>query len=148
MRARSAGTRGKIKRNDRDKASLTQLEEAEGRLLRAIGVYAQGFHKTFRYTLLLFYWWKMATTLKIDRVKKEELDRFVASILLREGIKISLQEALGTMIDYALENEEVIKRLKGLPPLEDDPAWKALEEPTHWGVKDSSRRVDEYVYGR
>lgn len=91
----------------------------------------------------------MATTLKIDKVKKEELDRFVASILLREGIKISLQEALGTMIDYALENEEeVIKRLKGLPPLEDDLAWKALEEPTHWGVKDSSRRVDEYVYGR
>jgi len=140
---------GKIKRNDQDKVLLDQPEEAEERLLRTIFVCIQGFHKAFKYTLLLFYWWKMATTLKIDRAKKEELDRFVASILLREGIKISLQEALDTMIDYALENEEeIIKRLKGLPPLEEDPAWKALEEPTHWGVKDSSRRVDEYVYGR
>jgi hypothetical protein len=34
-----------------------------------------------------------------------------------------------------------------LPVLEEDPAWKALKNPKHWGVKDSSKRIDEFVYG-
>ncbi|MEM3090900.1 MAG: hypothetical protein QXW17_03975 [Candidatus Bathyarchaeia archaeon] len=90
----------------------------------------------------------MSATIKIELEKKEKLDRFVASLLLKEGIKITLQEALSLIIDYALENEEeIIKRLKMLPPLEEDPAWKALENPVHWGVKDSSRRIDEALYG-
>jgi hypothetical protein len=90
----------------------------------------------------------VSATIKIEWEKKEKLDRFVASLLLREGIKITLQEALGIIIDYALENEEeIIKRLKALLPLEEDPAWKLLEKPLHWGVKDSSKLIDEYLYG-
>jgi len=86
----------------------------------------------------------VSSTIKIEREKKEKLDKFVASLLLREGIKITLQEALGLIIDYALENEEeIIKRLKELPPIEEDPAWKALENPKHWGIKNSSKRIDE-----
>jgi len=81
--------------------------------------------------------------------KKEKLDRFLALLLLREGIKITLQEALGLIIDYALQNEEqIIQKLKELPPLEEDLAWKAIENPTSWGIKDSSKRIDEYLYGR
>jgi len=88
-------------------------------------------------------------TIKIEEEKKTKLDRFLASLLLQEGIKISLQEAIGLMVDYALENEEeIIRKLKELPPLEADPAWKTLEKPRHWGVKDSSKRVDEFLYGR
>lgn len=91
----------------------------------------------------------MSATVKIELQKKEKLDRFIASLLLREGIKITLQEALGLIIDYALENEEeIIKRLKELPPLEQDPAWKLIEDPKHWGVRDSSKRIDEFLYGR
>lgn len=90
----------------------------------------------------------MSATIKIEYEKKEKLDRFLAHLLLREGIKITLQEALGLIIDYALQNEEqIIKKLKELPPLEEDPAWKALEKPSHWGVKDSSKRIDETLYG-
>jgi hypothetical protein len=51
------------------------------------------------------------------------------------------------MIDYALENEEEIIKKLGVAVLEEDPAWKALENPKHWGVKDSSKRIDEFVYG-
>jgi len=92
---------------------------------------------------------KMTVAVKIEDAKKEKLDRFLASILLKEGIKITLQEALGLMVDYALENEEgFIKRLRELPPLEEDPAWKELESPKHWGVRDSSRRIDEFLHGR
>jgi hypothetical protein len=88
-------------------------------------------------------------TVKIERDKKEKLDKFIASLLLREGIKITLQEALGLIIDYALQNEEqIIQKLKGLPPLEEDPAWKAIESPTHWGIRDSSKRIDEFLYGK
>ncbi len=91
----------------------------------------------------------MTTSIKIEGTKKEKLDKFLASLLLQEGVKITLQEAIGLMVDYALENEEaIIKRLKELPPLENDPAWKALENPKHWGIKDSSKRIDEFVYGR
>ncbi len=92
---------------------------------------------------------KLTATIKIEHEKKEKLDKFLASLLLREGIKITLQEAIGLMIDYALENEDdIIQRLKELPPLEQDPAWKALENPKHWGIKDSSKRIDEFLYGR
>lgn len=91
----------------------------------------------------------MSATVKIEQRKKEKLDKFLASLLLREGIKITLQEALSLIIDYALENEEeIIKKLRELPPLEEDPAWKTIENPTHWGIKDSSKRIDEFLYGR
>jgi len=91
----------------------------------------------------------LTVTIKIEDEKKEKLDKFIASLLLQEGVKITLQEAVGLMVDYALENEEEFKRkLKELPPLEEDIAWKALENPVHWRIKDSSKRVDEFLYGR
>jgi hypothetical protein len=91
----------------------------------------------------------MTVTIKIEEAKKEKVDKFLASLLLQQGIKVTLQEAIGLMVDYALENEEdIIRRLRELPPLEMDPAWKALENPRHWGIKDSSKRIDEFIYGR
>jgi len=90
----------------------------------------------------------LTTTIKIEDTKKEKLDKFLASLLLQEGVKITLQEAISLIVDYALENQEdIIKRLKELPPLEEDPAWKNLENPKHWGIKDSSKRIDEHLYG-
>ncbi len=90
----------------------------------------------------------MTTAIKIEETKKAKVERFQASLLLEENIKITMQEIIGLMIDYALENEEeIIKKLKELPVLEDDPAWKTLDNPKHWGVKDSSQRIDELNYG-
>lgn len=90
-----------------------------------------------------------ATTIKIDGAKKQKLDRFLAQLLLREGKKVTLQEAVGLMIDHALKNEdEFIQDLKDLPPVEEDPLWKMMENPEHWGVKDASTRVDEFLYGK
>lgn len=88
------------------------------------------------------------STIKIDNSRKMKLERFVASLLIKEGIKITLQEALGLMVDYSLENrDDFVKRLKSLPPLEKDPAWKMLEKPDDWGVEDASEKVDQYLYG-
>ena len=90
----------------------------------------------------------MSLTVKLDKRRKDNLERFVASLILVEGMKVTLQEALGLMVDYSIENKnEIIKRLKRLPPLEEDPAWNALKKPDDWGVEDASEKIDEYLYG-
>jgi len=90
----------------------------------------------------------MVATVKLDESRKQALDRFLASLVVEGGVKVSLQEALGLMVDYSLENrDEFVKRIKKLPPLEDDPAWRMLEEPDDWGVEDASEKIDEYLYG-
>jgi hypothetical protein len=91
---------------------------------------------------------KLAVAIKIEEGKKAKVDRFLASLILQENLKITMQEAVGIMIDYALENEEeIIKKFKELPALEEDPAWKMLDNPKHWGIKDASKNIDEFVYG-
>lgn len=88
-------------------------------------------------------------SIKLEDEKKEKLDKFLAKLLVQENIRISTQELMGVIIDFALENEEdFINRLRKLPPLEEDPAWKGLENPMRWGIKDSSKRIDEFLYGR
>lgn len=90
----------------------------------------------------------VVTTVKLDEGRKQALDRFLASLVVEGGVKISVQEILGLMVDYSLQNRsELIKRIKKLPPLERDPAWKMLTEPDDWGVEDASERIDEYLYG-
>jgi len=52
------------------------------------------------------------------------------------------------MVEYLRENcDGLVKRIKKLPPVEKDVAWKMLEEPDDWGVEDASERIDEYLYG-
>ncbi len=90
----------------------------------------------------------MTVSIKIDDLKKQKLDRFLAQLLLTEGKKVTLQEAVGLMIDHALENQdEFIQNLKDVPPLEDDPIWKMMENAKHLGIKDLSTNIDEYLYG-
>ncbi len=90
----------------------------------------------------------MTVTIKIDDAKKQKIDRFLARLMIHEGKKVTIQEAVGVMIDHALEDEEAFtQNFKALPPLDEDPAWKMLEKPMHWGVKDASTRIDEYLYG-
>jgi len=89
----------------------------------------------------------MSLSVKLDRRRKENIESFLASLILEEGLKVTFQEALGLMVDYSLENrEQIVKRLRRLPALADDPAWKALRHPDDWGVDDASERVDEYLY--
>lgn len=90
----------------------------------------------------------MTVTIKIDNEKKQKINRFLAQLMLNEGKKVTIQEAVGVMIDHALKDEAAFtQNFKKLPPLEEDPAWKMLENPKHWGVKDASTRIDEYLYG-
>ncbi len=91
----------------------------------------------------------MTVTVKLDNERKREVEKFLASVLLEEGVKVTLQEALGLMIDFSLERrDEIIQKLRSLPPLEKDPAWRMLQKPDDWGVTDASERIDEYLYGQ
>jgi hypothetical protein len=102
--------------------------------------------KVYLYTTTLVE--EMVTTVKLDEGRKKALDRFLASLIVDGGVKVSLQEMLGLMVDYSLENrEQLVKRIKKLPSLEDDPAWKMLKEPDSWAVEDASEKIDEYLYG-
>jgi hypothetical protein len=90
----------------------------------------------------------MTLTIKIDDGKKQKLDRFLAKLYLREGKKVTIQDAVGAMIDHALEDEEeFMQQFRELPPLEEDPAWNLLTKPKNWGVKDASEKIDEVLYG-
>ena len=90
----------------------------------------------------------MALSVKLDKERKRNIERFLANLIVQENIKITIQEALGLMVDYSIENkDEIVKRLKRLPPLKEDPAWKMLRKSDDWGVDDSSERVDEFLYG-
>lgn len=89
----------------------------------------------------------MAVTVKMEEEQKKKLERFLAKLLLKRGKKISMQKALGMMIDHAIEDEKFIQKLEGLLPLEEDPPWILLHKPKNWGVKDLSENIDKYVYG-
>jgi hypothetical protein len=90
----------------------------------------------------------MAPSVKIDEQRKRNLERFVASLMLDEGLKVTFQEALEIVLDFSMEHRgEVVNRLKRLPPLEEDPAWKRLHAPDDWGVADASERIDDVLYG-
>ena len=92
---------------------------------------------------------KITVTIKIDDAKKQKLDRFLAQLLLKEGKKMTIQEAVGLMIDHTLENEnEFIENLKNLPPVEEDPLWKMMKNARALGIKDLSTSIDAVLYGR
>ncbi len=90
---------------------------------------------------------KVPTTVKLDEDRKKKLEKLLARIFVEEGKKVSLQEALGRAVDTALEDDEFLRDLAELPPLEEDPAWKMLKKPKHWNIEDASENIDEHIYG-
>ncbi|MEM2480524.1 MAG: hypothetical protein QXG14_00610 [Candidatus Hadarchaeales archaeon] len=83
---------------------------------------------------------------KVQDRQKEKLERLLAEHLKR-GERITIQEALGMMIEHALKCEKFAEEFEELPPLEKDPAWIALQEPIKTGIKDLSENIDQYIYG-
>jgi len=90
----------------------------------------------------------LATTVKIDDEAKDQLKRLQAH-LSSFGVKVSQQELLAKIINFAAERSDQLLQTFGhaLPPLEEDPAWIRLHNPRRWGVTDASITVDRYLYG-
>jgi len=51
------------------------------------------------------------------------------------------------LIEFALKfAENIFGTLEENKPLEDDYAWKILDYPLKWGIKDSSTNINEKLY--
>lgn len=86
------------------------------------------------------------STIRIDKEHAKLLDELIAHLTLK-GQKISKKELIGKIIENALIMEG-IKDSDKIISLEDDPAWKGLEDTFSLGISDLSERVDELLYGK
>jgi len=83
----------------------------------------------------------MYTSIKVKENTKKKLDILQSKFTISTGKKISLQNLLDKLSDYAIQHERDF--IKKMPPLEDDPAWK---EGIDWGIETDASKVDEYLY--
>ena len=84
------------------------------------------------------------STIRIDKEHAKLLDELIAHLTLK-GQKISKKKLIGKLIENALILEGIKDSDKNIS-LENDPAWKGLEDTFNLGISDLSERVDEYLY--
>ena len=84
------------------------------------------------------------STIRIDKEHLKLLDKLIAYMTLK-GQKISKKELIGKLIENALIIEGFNDSDENLS-LEDDPAWKGLEDTFNIGISDLSEKVDELLY--
>ncbi|MEQ9715183.1 MAG: hypothetical protein ACTSSP_10075 [Candidatus Asgardarchaeia archaeon] len=93
----------------------------------------------------------MSITVKIDKKINAELEKMIAKLLIEKGIKISKKKALEAAIKFALKNKTSFLKELGIEEnkisVEDDIAWKLLNKPKKWGIKDASISIDRVLYG-
>ncbi|MCD6492066.1 MAG: hypothetical protein J7K59_07265 [Candidatus Korarchaeota archaeon] len=89
------------------------------------------------------------TTLKIDDKINEIIERFLAELLLKDGVKIDKKTLVEKAILWTIKNADFIEKelLNEKIEIEKDPAWILLEKPMSWGIKDASIKIDEFLYG-
>ena len=83
----------------------------------------------------------MYTSIKVKGITKSKLDVLQSKFTISTGKKISLQNLLDKISDYALLHEDEL--IKKMPALRDDPAWG---EAIDWGKETNAAKVDEYLY--
>jgi len=92
-------------------------------------------------------WSNMTTTMKINDQIKREIENLQAQILINQHRKLTQQEIMEKLIEFALKFAvNIFGALEENKPVEDDYAWKMLENPLKWGIKDSSTNIDENLY--
>ena len=86
-------------------------------------------------------------TVKIDPDDDELLEILRAKMILR-GKKKTKKEILGELIRNASENEEILTNdiMDQTIPLEKDPMWKILNNPSELDMNDTSENIDDYIY--
>ncbi len=88
----------------------------------------------------------MSTTIRIEEEKKLKLQRLAAGIFLSGDRKMTEQELLSRVIDFAVEHkEEFIKQKKGRATGKDT-AWRLLNRPFKTGIRDLASSVDKTLY--
>ena len=83
----------------------------------------------------------MYISIKVKDSTKKKLDVLQSKFTITTGRKISFQNLIDKISDYALLHEKEL--LKKLPALKDDPAWSGAID---WGEETGVSKVDEYLY--
>ena len=83
----------------------------------------------------------MYISIKVKDSTKKKLDVLQSKFTIATGRKISFQNLLDKISDYALLHEKEL--LKKLPALKDDPASSGAID---WGEITDTSKVDEYLY--
>ena len=90
----------------------------------------------------------MTTTIKISDEMKFKLEELQAKLLLFQKKKITQQDLLEKILSFTLIHaESIFGNLEEEFPLEEDHAWKTVNKPKKWGIKDTSLNPDNYLYG-
>lgn len=84
------------------------------------------------------------TTVRLSKDDEDLLERLRARYILM-GKKLTKKEILGNLIRQEAKKFENNVVDTHLPNLEEDIAWKLLEKPLKWGIKDTSTTVDKYL---
>ena len=90
----------------------------------------------------------MSTTIKIDADTKSRFDKLKARILIETGKKLTQQEILDLLLEYAEEGEEeIILKISGIrfPPSEEDKKNSLLLQD-HFGFDTSKVNQDKIIY--
>ena len=85
------------------------------------------------------------TTVRLSKDDEDLLERLRARYILM-GKKLTKKEILGNLIRQEAKKFEDEAVDHQLAKLEEDPAWKLLQKPIKWGIKDTSTTVDKYLY--
>ena len=92
---------------------------------------------------------RMKTTVKIDDVDKQKLEKLQALVTLK-GKKITQQELLSALISDAIErSDELIDRVaKDTVPMSSEDFRRILSVSQDWGIKTKWQDIDEILYER
>ena len=85
------------------------------------------------------------TTVRLNKDDDDLLERLRARYVLL-GKKMTKKEILGQLIRQEAKKFKEERKNLHLPKLEEDSAWKLLQSPVKWGIKDTSTTVDDYLY--
>jgi len=84
------------------------------------------------------------STIRIDKKHSKLLDELISHLILR-GKKMTKKELIGKLIERAFYAEG-LKILHKEKTIEEDPAWKGLDNTFKLGILDLSEKVDELLY--
>lgn len=85
------------------------------------------------------------STIKVSKELIKMLDKFQAEILLKYGKKIDKKSLVERAVKWALKNRDFIE--KEVLNMDKEKFLKMLNNPVDWGIKDSSVKIDKYLYG-
>ena len=84
------------------------------------------------------------STIRIDKRHLKLLDRLISHLTLR-GNKITKKDLIAKLIEEAM-TAEGLEESESSDSIEDDYAWKGLQDVFELGIKDLSEKVDETLY--